>query len=118
MTCAIGSARPAGLRACSRSLRGRRGGLAALLAFYEESKGRRCNFHGMLAGGSLLLKPLSERVRARMCTNLVSAYGSTETHMVATAPGYVTAEVPGAVGYLTPGMMVEAVDASGRPLPV
>jgi acyl-coenzyme A synthetase/AMP-(fatty) acid ligase len=93
------------------------GGLAALLAFYEESKGRRCDFQGMLAGGSLLLKPLSERVRARMCSNLVSAYGSTETHMVATAPGHVTAAVPGAVGYLTPGMIVEAVDASNRPLP-
>jgi acyl-CoA synthetase (AMP-forming)/AMP-acid ligase II len=93
------------------------GGLAALLAFYEESKGRRCNFHGMLAGGSLLLKPLSERVRARMCASLISAYGSTETHMVATAPSHLTAEVPGAVGYLTPGLIVEAVDATHRPLP-
>jgi acyl-CoA synthetase (AMP-forming)/AMP-acid ligase II len=94
------------------------GGLAAVLAFYEESKGRRCNFHGMLAAGSVLSKPLSERVRARMCGNLVSLYGATEVSMVATAPGFVTAEVPGAVRYLTPGMMVEAVDASNGPLPV
>jgi acyl-CoA synthetase (AMP-forming)/AMP-acid ligase II len=94
------------------------GGLADLLACYQDSKGRRCNFRGMLVGGSLLSKALSERVRARMCANLVSAYGATETNMVATAPGYVTAEIPGAVGYLTPGMMVEAVDADDRPLAV
>jgi long-chain acyl-CoA synthetase len=94
------------------------GGLAALLSFYEESKGRRCNFQGMLCAGSLLSKLLSERVRSRMCANLVSLYGATEVNMVATAPGFVTAEVPGAVGFLTPGMMVEAVDASDRPVPV
>lgn len=92
------------------------GGLADLFAFYEAEKGRRCNFRGMLAGGSLLLKPLSDRVRARICANLVSAYGSTETNMVATAPAYVTAEISGAVGYLTPGMIVETVDGSDQPL--
>jgi acyl-CoA synthetase (AMP-forming)/AMP-acid ligase II len=91
-------------------------GLAELLAFYQEAKGRRCNFHGMLVGGSLLSKALSDRVRERMCANLVSAYGSTETNMVATAPAYVTAEIQGAVGHLTPGMMVETVDDQDRPL--
>jgi acyl-CoA synthetase (AMP-forming)/AMP-acid ligase II len=93
-------------------------GLAELLAFYQEAKGRRCNFHGMLVGGSLLSKALSDRVRERMCANLVSAYGATETNMVATAPAYVTAETTGAVGYLTPGMMVETVDGNDQPLPV
>ena len=93
------------------------GGLADLLAAYEEAKGRRCNFRGMLAGGSMLSKALSERVRGRMCANLVSAYGATETNMVATAPAFVSAEFPGAVGYLTPGMVVETVDGADKPLP-
>jgi acyl-CoA synthetase (AMP-forming)/AMP-acid ligase II len=94
------------------------GGLAELLAVYEEAKTRRCDLRGMLAGGSPLSKALSDRVRARLCANLVSAYGSTETNMVATAPAWVTAEIPGAVGYLTPGMIVEAVDGADRPLPL
>jgi acyl-coenzyme A synthetase/AMP-(fatty) acid ligase len=92
------------------------GGLAALLALYEESKSRCCPFRGMLCAGSLLSRLLSERVRSRMCTNLVSLYGATEVSMVATAPAYLTAEMPGAVGYPTPGVTVEAVDERAQPL--
>jgi acyl-CoA synthetase (AMP-forming)/AMP-acid ligase II len=100
-----------------RSWVGAPGGLVPLAQFYEEAPGRRCNFEAMLAGGSLVSKSLSERVRMRMCSNLIVAYGSTETNMVATAPAYVTAQTPGAVGYLTPGMAVQAVDANEQPMP-
>lgn len=93
------------------------GGLLNLVEHVEQSGGRRCNFTAMLAGGSLLSKALSERVRARVCSNVISAYGSTETNMVATAPAYITAHTEGAVGFLTPGMIVEAVDESDTPLP-
>ncbi|MGP0094056.1 MAG: class I adenylate-forming enzyme family protein [Xanthobacteraceae bacterium] len=93
------------------------GGLLQLVEYFDGSGGRRCNFQAMLAGGSLLSKSLSMRVRARACSNLISAYGSTETNMVATAPAYVTADTEGAVGYLTPGMVVEAVDEADQPLP-
>jgi acyl-CoA synthetase (AMP-forming)/AMP-acid ligase II len=94
------------------------GSLIPMVELYEQSEGRRCNFQAMLAGGSLLSKSLSERVRSRMCSNLIAAYGSTETNMVATAPAYITAETPGAVGYLTPGMVVQAVDRDHRALPI
>jgi acyl-CoA synthetase (AMP-forming)/AMP-acid ligase II len=90
------------------------GGLVKLLDHYEERTDRRCGFRGMLSGGSFLAKSLSERVRSRLCANLVSAYGSTETNMVATAPAFLTAATPGAVGHLTPGMAVEAVDENDR----
>jgi fatty-acyl-CoA synthase len=90
--------------------------LAKVVEYFENSNGRRCDLQVMLCGGSLLSKSLSERVRKRVCANLVSAYGSTETNMVATAPAHITVQTPGAVGYLTPGMVVETVDESDRPL--
>ncbi|MGZ5801874.1 MAG: class I adenylate-forming enzyme family protein, partial [Burkholderiaceae bacterium] len=91
-------------------------GLAKLLECYEDSNARRCNFQVLMTVGSLLTKPLSERVRKRMCANLISCYGSSETHTVATAPAYMIAETLGAVGFLTPGMSVQAVDDNDRPL--
>jgi fatty-acyl-CoA synthase len=92
------------------------GGLVKVLEHYEARSDQRCTLRGMLAGGSFLAQSLSERVRARVCANLISAYGSTETNMVATAPAHLTAVTPGAVGHLTPGMVVEAVDEDDRPL--
>lgn len=88
-----------------------------LADYFDQAGGRRCNFTAMLAGGSFLSKALSERVRSRICSNVIAAYGSTETNMVATAPAYLTAQTDGAVGYLTPGMIVEAVDEDDKPLP-
>lgn len=93
------------------------GGVLNLVDYLDQSGGRRCNFRAMLAGGSLLSKALSQRARGRACTNLVAAYGSTETNMVATAPAYVTAQTDGAVGFLTPGMNVEVADENGDALP-
>jgi len=93
------------------------GGLLQLVDYFDQADGRRCNFTAMLAGGSFLSKALSERVRQRVCSNVIAAYGSTETNMVATAPAYITAQTEGAVGHLTPGMIVEAVDENDRPLP-
>jgi acyl-CoA synthetase (AMP-forming)/AMP-acid ligase II len=94
------------------------GGLVSLMDYLEKAGGRRCNFRAMLAGGSFLSKTLSERVRLRACSNLISAYGSTETNMVATAPAFVTVENPGAVGFLTPGMTVESVTDTHERLPL
>ncbi len=68
------------------------GGLLQLADYFDQAGGRRCNFTAMLAGDSFLSKSLSERVRSRICPNVISAYGSTETSMVATAPAYLTAQ--------------------------
>jgi acyl-CoA synthetase (AMP-forming)/AMP-acid ligase II len=52
-----------------------------------------------------------------MCQNLYSSYGSTETTTVAFGPANVLAKVPGAVGHIQPGVIVEVIDNSGKILP-
>jgi acyl-coenzyme A synthetase/AMP-(fatty) acid ligase len=91
-------------------------GYSQFVKFYEMHDMLQCGMEMLLSGGSLLSKALSDRVRARMCTNLISSYGSTETSIVATAPAAITASIPGAVGYVTPGVTVEIVDANGQAL--
>jgi acyl-coenzyme A synthetase/AMP-(fatty) acid ligase len=90
------------------------GGLSAILKFYDENPAFHSEFHCILSAGSLLRRPLSERVRARLCSNLVVLYGTSETAMVATAPAHAVAETPGAAGYVIPGVGVEIVDAEHR----
>jgi acyl-CoA synthetase (AMP-forming)/AMP-acid ligase II len=51
-----------------------------------------------------------------MCHNLYCSYGSTEVSTVASAPAHAIADVPRAVGYVTPGVAVEIVDASDNVL--
>lgn len=71
----------------------------------------------IVSGGSLLPQALLERVRPRLCTHLVTGYGSTETAISATAPAQRIAHIEGAAGYVTPGIRIEIVDAADRPLP-
>jgi acyl-CoA synthetase (AMP-forming)/AMP-acid ligase II len=65
----------------------------------------------------MLSREHSQRVRARMCQNLYSSYGSTETTTVAFGPAGVLERVPGAVGYIQPGVTVEVIDSTGKTLP-
>ena len=70
-----------------------------------------------VASGSLLSRALSERVRARMCSNLLLAtYGSTEISPVAAAAAHKIADIKGAVGYLAPWVSAQSVDDANRPL--
>jgi acyl-coenzyme A synthetase/AMP-(fatty) acid ligase len=84
--------------------------LAAFTRFYEMHSPFQSSFEMAIAGGSQLLPSLSLRARARLCPNIIAAYGATETSMVATAPAYAIADVEGAVGYVTPDVTVEIVD--------
>ena len=93
------------------------GGLSGFLKFYEENSAFHCSFETIIATGSPLSKQLSERVRARLCSQLVYYYGTTETGTVSSAPAHTLADIPGAVGYVTPGVTVEIVDNDGRLLP-
>src|SRR5262249_46699454 len=65
----------------------------------------------------MLSKELSQRARARMCQNLYSSYGATETSNVAFGPASMIETIPGAVGYVPAGVKVEIVDREGRLLP-
>ena len=94
------------------------GGLSGFLKFYEENSDFHCSFEIIIATGSPLSKQLSERVRARLCSQLVYYYGTTETGTVSSAPAHALTDIPGAVGYVTPGVTVDIVDGDGRVLPV
>jgi acyl-CoA synthetase (AMP-forming)/AMP-acid ligase II len=92
------------------------GGMAEFLDYYERSPAFSCPFEVMLSVGSMLSKSLSDRVRKRMCSHVVSGYGATEVSPVAGAPTHHIADIPGAVGYVAPGIIVQAVDRSDRAL--
>jgi len=91
-------------------------GLSEYLKFYEMHTAFRCNFENIVSSGGLLPKSLSERVLARMCPRLFSSYGATETGTIAFAPAQLIAEIPGAVGFVTPGASVEIVDEADNVL--
>jgi acyl-coenzyme A synthetase/AMP-(fatty) acid ligase len=68
-------------------------------------------------GGAVLSAGLYEQVRRKLCGNVVSFFGSTETGGVASASLPMPHGVEGAVGYVHGGVEVQAVDAGDRPLP-
>jgi acyl-coenzyme A synthetase/AMP-(fatty) acid ligase len=90
------------------------GGLSGILTFYEANTAFRSGFDVIIAAGSPLPKTLSERVRARLGSDLVFFYGATEIAAIAAAPAHVVADIPGGVGQVFPGVTVEIVDSSGR----
>jgi acyl-CoA synthetase (AMP-forming)/AMP-acid ligase II len=91
-------------------------GMAEFLSYYEQSPVFSCPFEVMQSIGSTLSPALAERLRARMCTQVLSGYGATEGNPVAAAPSHRIAHIAGAAGYICPGMVVESVDAEGRAL--
>jgi acyl-CoA synthetase (AMP-forming)/AMP-acid ligase II len=92
-------------------------GLGEFLKFFEADRAFEVTFDHIICQGAMLSRELSNRARARVCQNLYSSYGSTETTTVAFGPASVTERVPGAVGYIQPGVTVEAVDKAGTILP-
>jgi len=88
-------------------------GLELLLRWFEATPAYQSNLQVVFSGGDRLSQALSRRVRARMCSHLVSGYGSTEAHVTATAPAYEVDHMVGAVGYLTPGVRAQIVDRDG-----
>jgi acyl-CoA synthetase (AMP-forming)/AMP-acid ligase II len=93
------------------------GGLANLLSHFEQYSAYQSRTELIISDGDLLSKSLSERVRARICSHLVSAYGSTEASVAATAPAHAISHMRGAAGYVAPGISVQIVNEAGRVLP-
>lgn len=91
-------------------------GMAEFLDYYERSPAFLSPFEVMLSVGSKLATSLSDRVRARMCSHVVHGYGATEGNPVAGGYVHQFGQMKGAVGYVTPGMIVEAVDDGGKAL--
>jgi acyl-coenzyme A synthetase/AMP-(fatty) acid ligase len=68
-------------------------------------------------GGSLLPNRLYEQARQRLCSNVHIVYGAMETGGMAEVHKGLVQDTPGAVGYIYPGVEVEAVDEHNVPLP-
>ncbi len=93
------------------------GGLGGFLNFYDSNRDFRCGFEVIISAGSPLPDSLSERVRARMCSNLIIYYGTTETSTISSAPAHALSGVAGGAGYVLPDVSVQIVDDAGAPLP-
>jgi acyl-CoA synthetase (AMP-forming)/AMP-acid ligase II len=92
-------------------------GLELLLKWFEVTPAYQSNLQVVLTAGDILSQELSRRVRARLCSHLVSFYGSTEAATTASAPAHEIDRVAGAVGYLVPGVRAQIVDRDGVVLP-
>ena len=67
--------------------------------------------------GSRLTDQLAELAFRRVSPNLITLYGSTEAGLIAIGPVRDILGIPGAVGRLIPGVVVQIVDDAGNPLP-
>jgi acyl-CoA synthetase (AMP-forming)/AMP-acid ligase II len=76
--------------------------LSQLLALCDQNPEIDIHLDTILSSGSLLPRSLSQRVRPRLCSHLITGYGSTETAMSATASAHRIADIEGAAGYVTP----------------
>ena len=85
------------------------GGLSGFLKFYDANPAFRSGFEVIIAAGSPLHSSLSERVRARLCSNLISYYGTTETSTVSSALAHALTGIVGAVGHVAPDVSVRAL---------
>lgn len=92
-------------------------GLGEFLKFFEADSGFETPFEFIICQGAMLSQELSRRARARMCQNLYSSYGSTEAGTVAFGPVSSFVKMPGAVGFIEPGVTVEPIDQENSVLP-
>ena len=93
------------------------GGFENLLRWFDVIHAYQSNIEVLLCAGDVLSRALSDRLRSRICSHLVTFYGSTEASMSATAHAHEIAGVPRAVGFVTPGVTIEVIDSSGAVLP-
>jgi acyl-coenzyme A synthetase/AMP-(fatty) acid ligase len=88
-------------------------GLEAFLQGFNTVLAYQSSLELLVCLGETLPPSLSNDVRLRMCSHLVSAYDSLEVGTVASAGAHELAGRPGAVGFVTPGTEVQIVDQSG-----
>jgi acyl-coenzyme A synthetase/AMP-(fatty) acid ligase len=68
-------------------------------------------------GGGALPDRCYDIARQRLCANIITRYGAAEIGGIAEAAISSLEGHPGAVGYVFPGVEVQAVDADDQPLP-
>ncbi len=72
---------------------------------------------GILFGGGKIEPNRIPGMRAALCRNLLSQYGSTEAGVTAIAPFELLANTPGAVGFIMPWTELQIVDETAQALP-
>jgi acyl-CoA synthetase (AMP-forming)/AMP-acid ligase II len=92
-------------------------GLDALLPIFEGDDALESRFEVILCRGPGLPRDLADRARTRLCANLIVCYEPTEASVVACGAVQAMDSISGAVGYVCPGVRVEAVNDHGVPLP-
>jgi len=70
----------------------------------------------LVGGGKITLQGIA-RIRAALCRNVISQYGSTEGGVVALAPFDRIESVLDAIGFVMPWCDVQIVDELGQPVP-
>ncbi len=84
-----------------------------LLAFKEKQNFTMGALRAVQIGGGLISDTLMRRLQAEFCNRILCRYGSTETGIVAYAPGRALAGLEGAVGFVAPWASVEALNDDG-----
>jgi acyl-CoA synthetase (AMP-forming)/AMP-acid ligase II len=93
------------------------GAFENLLRWYESIAPYQSNVELLVCAGDVLSQTLAARLRGRICSHLLSIYGSTEASMSAVAYMHEIANIPRAVGFVTPGVVIQIVDPLGTLLP-
>ena len=93
-------------------------GLQSFLSALPKDVGPFHSLEVIEVGGSQLPVALCEMARRRLCPNIISAYGAMEAAGIASAPVTKLYDSPGAVGYVHPGVDVQAVGDDDQPLPL
>lgn len=87
------------------------------LNFYKSEKLYQCELDHVVVLGRSLPSEVTAQGREYMTRNIITCYGPIETGPVACVDSQTIADVPGAAGYILPGVKVEIVDTSGQQLP-
>jgi len=91
--------------------------LSEILKFFEADPRLECSLKYIICLGGRLTEELLHHAGARMCQNLFTSYGTTETSTIAFGPAHLVNRQPGAVGFICPDVTVEIVDQDGGLLP-
>ena len=90
--------------------------LASLLEKIPDGDGPLRSMVEIEVSGGSLPGPVLALAERRLCDRIVSVYGASETHVIASAPARMLDGRPGVVGMVHPGVRVEATDEDGRTL--
>ncbi len=97
-----------------QSIVGSPGGFENLLRCFDLVPAYQSNIDVLLCAGDVLSTTLSSRMRSRICSHLVTFYGSTEAGVSASAHAREILDMPRAVGFVTPDVEIEIVDPTGN----